>query len=70
MSSDRTRTGLLPLPAAGHDGKGRARAEEAAWRLETDWPEEVPVSRAEVEVVERFLGDLLDELLGGNRAPR
>lgn len=70
MSSDRAQVGLLPPPVAGHHRKGCARAKEAAWRLETDWPEEVPVSRAEVEVVERFLADLLDELFGGNRAPR
>lgn len=65
MCSDRARAGPLPPPDAGHHRKGRSRSEEGAWRLETDWPEEVPVTTAEVEVVERFLGDLLDELLGG-----
>lgn len=70
MSSDRTRASPLPGPTTGRHSKERARAGEVGWRLETDWPEEVPVSRAEVEVAERFLGDLLDELLGGNHAPR
>lgn len=70
MSSDRGRASPLSRPTTDHRGKGRARAAEVGWRLETDWPEEVPTTRAEVEVVERFLADLLDELLGGGRAPR
>jgi hypothetical protein len=30
--------------------------------LEVDWPEEVPVTDAEVEVFETLFGDLFDEL--------
>lgn len=70
MSSDRPRIGPPSPPATDRRRKGRARAAEVGWCLETDWPEDVPVTRVEVEVVERFLADLLDELLGGNRAPR
>lgn len=69
MSSDRSRVGPPSPLATDHRRKGRARAAEVGWHLETDWPEEVPVTRAEVEIVERFLADLLDELLGGGRAP-
>lgn len=65
MSSDRACTRPLAPHAAGHRGKGRARPADLGWRLEADWPEDVPVTKAEVEIVERFLADLLDELLGG-----
>lgn len=70
MSSDRASASPFPRSTTGGRSKERARAGEIGWRLDTDWPEEVPVTRAEAEVVERFLGDLLDELLGGNHAPR
>lgn len=43
---------------------------ETSWLVEDDWPEIVPVTQAEVEVIERFLGDLLDELLGGARGSK
>jgi len=36
----------------------------AAWTVTDDWPECVPVTEAEVEIFERWFGDLFDELLG------
>jgi hypothetical protein len=40
----------------------RARHDAAAWTVTDDWPEEVPVTEAEIEVFEAWFGDLFDEL--------
>jgi hypothetical protein len=32
------------------------------WTVSDDWPEEVPVTEAEIEVFEAWFGDLFDEL--------
>ena len=50
---------------------GRARAGDAPllapngqrMRVSDDWPEHVPVTKAEIEVFERWFGDVFDELL-------
>ncbi len=34
------------------------------WRVVDDWPARVPVTDAEVDVFEAWLGDLFDELFG------
>jgi hypothetical protein len=34
----------------------------STWRVTDDWPDPVPVTLAEVEVFERWFGDLFDEL--------
>ncbi|QRI66099.1 hypothetical protein JQ506_21400 [Shinella sp. PSBB067] len=34
-------------------------------RVIDDWPERVPVTLAEVQVFERWFGDVLDEMFGG-----
>ena len=34
------------------------------WRVVDDWPEKVPVTPEEVDVIERWFGDILDELFG------
>ena len=39
----------------------------SAWTVTDDWPERVQVTEAEVEVFERWFGDLFDELLGAVR---
>ncbi len=46
---------------------GRDQAGES-WLVVDDWPEQVPVSRAEVEILETLLGPRLDEILGGEHA--
>lgn len=33
------------------------------WTVTDDWPEDVPVTEAEIEVFEAWFGDLFDELL-------
>ncbi|UHD45450.1 hypothetical protein LUX29_21050 [Aureimonas altamirensis] len=32
-------------------------------RVTDDWPDDVPVTEAEIDVFERWLGDVFDELL-------
>jgi hypothetical protein len=36
------------------------------WTVTDDWPEDIPVTEAEVEVFEAWFGDLFDELFGEN----
>ena len=36
--------------------------ESSTWTVKDDWPEEVPVTEAEIEVFEAWFGDLFDEL--------
>jgi hypothetical protein len=39
-----------------------APKDRATWTVKDDWPEEVPVTEAEIEVFEAWFGDLFDEL--------
>ena len=41
---------------------------QSDWRVVDDWPAGVPVTRDEIDVLETYLGALLDEILGGARA--
>ena len=42
---------------------GRPTPEEpSTWTVTDDWPEDVPVTEAEIEVFEAWFGDLFDEL--------
>jgi hypothetical protein len=34
------------------------------WTVSDDWPDPIPVTEAEIEVFERWFGDLFDELFG------
>jgi len=36
----------------------------STWTVTDDWPRPVPVTQAEIEVFERWFGDLFDELFG------
>lgn len=36
----------------------------AGWTVTDDWPEDIPVTEAEIDVFERRFGDLFDELFG------
>ena len=36
----------------------------ATWTVTDDWPDPAPVTLAEVDVFERYFGDLFDELFG------
>jgi len=42
---------------------GRLRSDDPSiWTVSDDWPDEVPVTEAEIEVFEAWFGDLFDEL--------
>lgn len=38
------------------------RNDPTTWNVTDDWPENVPVSEAEIDVFESWFGDLFDEL--------
>ena len=43
--------------------RGRPAPEDPiTWTVTDDWPEDVPVTEAEIEVFEAWFGDLFDEL--------
>jgi hypothetical protein len=39
-----------------------AKEHQTDWTATDDWPEDVPVTEAEIEVFEAWFGDLFDEL--------
>lgn len=42
---------------------GRPRVDDpTTWTVSDDWPDEVPVTEAEIEVFEAWFGELFDEL--------
>ncbi|WP_298355292.1 hypothetical protein [Rhodoblastus sp.] len=43
---------------------GRAEDDGAAWIVVDDLPKIPPVTRAEIDVIETWFADLLDEILG------
>lgn len=40
-----------------------ARKPRSEWTVTDDWPDEVPITEAEIEVFEAWFGDLFDEML-------
>ncbi len=36
----------------------------SGWTVNDDWPEDIPVTEAEIDVFERWFGDLFDEFFG------
>jgi len=60
--------GLLPgdlydylRPTARRIGRP-AKKDRSDWAVTDDWPDEVPITEAEIEVFEAWFGDLFDEL--------
>ena len=49
-----------PWPIPGRPPRHDLRT----WTVTDDWPDPVPVTQAEIEVFERWFGDLFDELFG------
>jgi hypothetical protein len=45
-------------------GRRRARRDRMTCAVTDDWPEDVPVTEAEIAVFEAWFGDLFDELFG------
>ncbi|MGO4683493.1 hypothetical protein AB4Z24_08110 [Hyphomicrobium sp. 2TAF46] len=55
----------LPAPLARRDRRRRdVDADLAGWTVTDDWPEHIPVTEAEVDLFERWFGDVFDELFG------
>jgi hypothetical protein len=48
-------------PAVRRRGRP-AKKKQSEWTVTDDWPEEVPIIEAEIEVFEAWFGDLFDEL--------
>ncbi|MGO8739714.1 hypothetical protein [Rhodoblastus sp.] len=46
---------------------GRPEGDGAAWTVVDDFPEIPPVTRAEIDVIETWFGDLLDKIFGPPR---
>jgi hypothetical protein len=49
-----------PWPFPGRPSKH----DLSTWTVIDDWPEHIPVSKAEVDLFERWFGDFFDELFG------
>ena len=45
-------------------GRRQAKRYRMIWTVTDDWPEDVPVTEAEIDVFEAWFGDLFDELFG------
>jgi hypothetical protein len=45
-----------------HRARRAHKVEPIAWTVTDDWPEDVPVTEAEVDVFEAWFGDLFDAL--------
>lgn|GEM_PF-506118 len=52
-----------PTPGLGRPRDHNARTGDEPLRVVDDWPEDVPVTEAEIRVFERWFGDVFDELL-------
>lgn len=50
----------VPWPFTGRP----PRYDLSSWTATDDWPDPVPVTQAELEVFERWFGDVFDELFG------
>ena len=48
-------------PAVRRRGRP-AKKDRPEWTVTDDWPDEVPITEAEIEVFEAWFGDLFDEL--------
>jgi len=49
---------------AASSPKRRPKHDVSTWTVIDDWPEKVPITEAEIEIFERYFGDILDELFG------
>jgi hypothetical protein len=50
--------------ARSRPGRRRAKRDQVTWAVTDDWPEDVPVTEAEIAVFEAWFGELFDELFG------
>lgn len=59
----RSASSANPNPAVS-SSKRRPKHDVSSWIVTDDWPEKVPITEAEIEVFERYFGDVFDELFG------
>jgi hypothetical protein len=52
------------VPAPVRPGRRRAKRASVTLTVTDDWPEDVPVTDAEIAVFEAWFGELFDELFG------
>jgi hypothetical protein len=45
-------------------GQREAKRASVAWTVTDNWPEDVPVTEAEIDVFEAWFSDLFDDLFG------
>lgn len=50
--------------APARPGRRRPTRDSVTWTATDDWPKDVPVTEAEIDVFEAWFGDLFDELFG------
>ena len=50
--------------ASARPGRRRAKHTSVTWAVSDDWPKDVPVTEAEIDVFEAWFGDLFDEWFG------
>lgn len=53
-----------PSQAVSSPKRRRPKHDVSTWTVTDDWPEKVPITEAEIEIFERYFGDVLDELFG------
>ena len=52
------------VAAPARPGRRRAKRDRTTLTVMDDWPEDVPVAEAQIDVFEAWFGDLFDELFG------
>jgi hypothetical protein len=50
--------------APARPARPRVKCDQTTWTVTDDWPEDVPVTDAEIAVFEAWFGKLFDELFG------
>ena len=50
-------------PVASYSNR-RPKHDVSTWIVTDDWPDEVPITEAEIDVFERYFGDVFDEMFG------
>ena len=53
-----------PSQGASSPKRRRPKHDVSTWTVIDDWPEKAPITEAEIEIFERYFGDVLDELFG------